>query len=144
MKLEQQVVSLEMAQRLKELGVKQESVSYWREFQLDSEFEKIAIWDVDTEMSYRSTISSIIQSISAFTVAELGEMLPEFVGKHSEYFLECYKTYCVPSEAGYQIRYADNNGIGDPIILHSVSEDTEANARAKMLIYLIDNNIIFL
>ena len=64
MKLEDQVCSLELAQRLKELGVKQESLWVWREYGHGFELE---LRDEDTfgEMT------------AAFTVAELGEIMGE-------------------------------------------------------------------
>jgi hypothetical protein len=67
MKLEQQVVSLELAKKLKELGVKQESLFYWNRHKSEISWglsqtncSKISHWE----------------TISAFTVAELGELLP--------------------------------------------------------------------
>ena len=67
MKLEKQVCSLELAKKLKELGVKQESLWYWNQtFEAKRKphpylFE-VQGWD-KTHHKY-----------SAFTVAELGEM----------------------------------------------------------------------
>jgi hypothetical protein len=63
MKLEEQVVSLEVAQNLKALGVKQESVLVW----IDGH-----------ELSFIDQgDASSVSLASAFTVAELGEILKD-------------------------------------------------------------------
>lgn len=71
MKLEDQVVSLPLAQRLKELGVNQESQFVWYYIDAPSGYAGPEIgW---TGYDLPSDASEII---AAFTVAELGEMLP--------------------------------------------------------------------
>ena len=70
MKLEDQVCSLELAKKLKELGVKQESLFYW--------------WFVRNDMGDDVFVSDTkpvngTEYWSAFTVAELGEMLPKYI-----------------------------------------------------------------
>lgn len=145
MKLEQQVVSLELARKFKELGVKQESVCYWRQFQLDSEFDNQIIWDVDTEMSYRSTISNVLQSIAAYTVAELGEMLPAKLElttppmpfPKTEQTTLMFGRY--GSDGYWEVTYV---GVESENIYAEQKAATEADARAKMLIYLLENNLI--
>src|SRR4051812_36893725 len=67
MKLEQQVCSLELAKRLKELGVKQESLYYWNIRH---------IWIVLKAIGEPYITRKPEDYASAFTVAELGEMLP--------------------------------------------------------------------
>lgn len=74
--------------------------------------------------------------VSAFTVAELGEMLPS---KIQNEWLRCIKA---TNNAGidWKIRYA---AVGFELDYSlQFNEKTEANARAKMLIYLIENNLI--
>ena len=69
MKLEQQVTSLEISKRLKELGVKQNALFYWH------------VWDDESaglqKMETEDLGDTHGNSVSAFTVAELGEMLNE-------------------------------------------------------------------
>ena len=133
MKLENQVCSLELAKRLKELGVKQESLYYWSLCQgCVKEYGAKGI-----KVDYELGDSGHGDKWSAFTVAELGEMLPvKFFDK--EYDEEMYTvfsknddewiTYYVYSEEGGEAyRETDKN---------------EANARAKMLIYLIENKLM--
>jgi hypothetical protein len=61
MELEKQICSLELAKKLKELGVKQDSLFWWVNGR-----GRMELHDKHTDSD----------SVSAFTVAELGEMLP--------------------------------------------------------------------
>jgi hypothetical protein len=112
--LEKQVVSLELAKRLKELGVAQDSAFRWA---LDAGNQWVLV-------SSRIGKVDPDQRLSAFTVAELGEMLPN----GSE------------SWRNEQRRYAAEFVLpGDPKnrgTLHFAA--TEADARAAMLIHLIE------
>lgn len=103
MELNQQVCSLESAKCLKELGVKQESLFYWHETARLDGINNINQSKINSKYCY-----------SAFTVAELGEMLRE----------------CP------QLNWCDLY-TGDLIF-----QPTEAEARAKMLIYLLENKLI--
>lgn len=69
MKLEDQVTSLELSKKLKEIGVKQESLFYW----VDNEK-----WSDECQLEYIPELEfpRDENSISAFTVAELGELFP--------------------------------------------------------------------
>lgn len=123
MKLEQQVCSLELAKRLKGLGVKQESLFWWVKVKHDGEhFVKmegtIAYWEAK-----RLGFDDIY---SAFTVAELGEMLPAGIVQTDK----CKKETDLKEWALY---LAGSK--------HHVFSDNEADARAKMLIYLIENKL---
>lgn len=111
MKLERQVVSLELAQKLKKFGVKQESLFGWYGY---------SVLPTNDELEVASADNGI--GISAFTVAELGEILPQRVSSYRYERWTCTMTN--PSE---MITY---------------TADTEADARAKMLIYLIENNLL--
>ena len=65
MKLEEQVVSLDLARKLKALGVKQESYFFYSEAMPVPGI--IPHYEIQPELS--------VERFSAFTVAELGEML---------------------------------------------------------------------
>jgi hypothetical protein len=114
MKLEQQVCSLELAKRLKELGVKQDGVTYF----MDGELYFPGNLGVLKKRTDREVIA-------AFTVAELGEMFPQNFG--TRYDGQGWSVY-------------DGNGK----YVAGMSADTEADARATMLIYLIENKLITL
>lgn len=131
MKLEQQVTSLELSKRLKELGVKQESYFYhWNtgiDFEIISRIGLAIVGDKEIPENY-----------SAFTVAELGEFLP-FRFSHGERncYLECTKT----SDNQWNIiyRYRMREGMVQEC---GTTATTEADAHAKMLIYLLENNLL--
>lgn len=131
MKLEQQVVSLELAKKLKELGVKQESLFYWS-MQVGGHFSP-------QFRGYTSALSGRqVPYFSAFTVAELGEMLPtEYREKNRwHYSLVMSRTHTIHLNY-WSVRYEHEDGSYE-----QRQADTEADARAKMLIYLIENDLV--
>jgi hypothetical protein len=72
MKIEEGVCSLELARRLRALGVKQRSVLYWVVPRSgESNLSSLEYADVR-----RSWLDGMLERVSAFTVADLGEMLP--------------------------------------------------------------------
>ena len=108
MKLEQQVCSLELAKQLKELGFKQESLFWWQD-----------CGDGTVELMYGKTDSNFGIPVQyyypAYTVAELGEMLP----------------------LGYASwRNRKDFMCQDHLEELEIRAETEVDARAKMLIYL--------
>jgi len=150
MKLEQQVCSLELSKKLKELGVKQESLFFYnsKTMELQKGF---------TSHTDRKGIHH--WSISAFTVAELGEMLPKSIciykksKKKLRYkwltgtFYHPYFYYPIENDKGYGFglmytTYVWFETQNDKDILHAELAHTEANVRAKMLIYLLENKLL--
>lgn len=147
MQLENQVVSLELAKRLKELGVKQESLFYWTSFEPGSYILAVHIGT--------TLFSSLLglslgnrdgeYDISAFTVAELGEMLPSSMRfpfangrlRAIKQHLHIFKGW---DDKGWFINYT----AAGTRRLETIKADTEADARAKMLIYLLENKLITL
>jgi len=149
MKLEEQVVSLELAKRLKELGVKQDSYFYWAD---DSIVSTVNL-DILLEDEFVRSLSGInndwpdqeIKELSsAYTVAELGEYLNLPIDKnhkingrfHQNIYLDFgFKRFRLvsSSEAGFS---------ESTKILAQFESDKEADVRAKMLIYLLENKLI--
>ena len=145
MNLNQQVTSLELSKKLKELGVKQESHWYWESYYLpeittdrhnniiDSKYIR---YIADKRPVIRSGfLTSKLKYYSAYTVAELGELLPEG--------FESHKTILAPEN------YSKNPNLDTPdYCIKSFGEiiydKNEANARAKMLIHLLENKLITL
>lgn len=74
MELEDQVVSLELSKKLKELGVKQESIFSWLQYPHTRAGEPN-----EWELSYTKLPVDNPLWVSAFTVAELGEMLKQAI-----------------------------------------------------------------
>jgi hypothetical protein len=131
MPLEKQVCSRELAKRLEELGVKQESLFWWGE----------------SKLTYTGGLTSQAQlngGISAFTVAELGEMLPDEINipskngkprshnhwlRFGRYRVSVNRFWCAYPGGNTRTNLEER-------------ADTEADARAKMLIYLLENKLI--
>jgi len=132
MKLEEQVCSLELAKRLKELKINQESIFYWRRW---VPIRGSSYITPEWSLSYYKGSDDDYEVISAFSVAELGELLPDLIKIRAEnYFItmDCDKyIYYENIKKTCEIHFMDN---GD--------EFTEADARAKMLIYLIENEYV--
>lgn len=124
MKLKDQVVSLELAKKLKELGVKQESLFAWYYIDAPTAY-------TGPELGYRGIDfpSEASDIIAALTVAELGDLL-----KHSDYYLP----YSSEDWTVWECRVG-NTEDGDKQYLQA---PTEADCRAKMLIYLLEHQLI--
>lgn len=136
MKLEQQVCSLELAQKLKELGVKQESLFYWTDYQ-SATFDKGEFIQKFWVAGFNDPLEEDGATYySAFTVAELGEMLPKEL-KIGEYI---YDVEFYWSDKEWFISYAKYvDGIHRE---HEIYAETEADARAKMIVYLLENKLM--
>ena len=132
MTIEQQVCSLELAKRLKELGVKQESLFVY----IKTKHAK-GIYYV-TEAIKPLLAMPDTEWYSAFTVAELGEMLPaSFDWTGTNVFVEFGKS----SIHGDYLINLRECAHPERMTIH-IRADTEADARAKMLIYLLENKLI--
>jgi len=138
MTIESQVVSLELAKKLAELGIKQESLWYWGRWG--------KIWEL-----VQTNPQANLDKYSAFSVAELGELLPMAID---------YKDDCFPPDddpqrywldiqkqsRGWQVDYLWEDPEARPSlkVLKELAgrAPTEADARAKLLICLIENKLI--
>lgn len=149
MKKEDQVVSLEHAKEMEELGLKQDSLVSWiyysheslygmsgEEIRRDVEFE----WGLDCELCHNV---EYIKKYAAPTVAELGEALKgeiiegdATITKRNHYYLDCGK---IESEHTYYVRYIRHDTGDTFCITHG---NTEANARAKMWLHLRKKGLI--
>lgn len=128
MKLENQVVSLELSKRLKELGVKQESAFYFETITND-EGDR-AVTNLRFGKFYDDAANKKhVSYISAFTVAELGELLPIN-----------FRSYRWAGHPDGEAWFCNDDSIVG--VSERVTECTEADIRAKMLIYLIEKGIV--
>jgi hypothetical protein len=137
MKIEDQLTSLELSKRLYELLVKQDSLFVWREYPnsmyFDKKIDSTKIVDTIWLLGIPAHLSpDFLGQCSAFTVAELGEMLPCYYKPKHALLME-------KVEPLYFVSYRLNATFKDPITFH---DKKEADARAKMLIYLIENGLI--
>jgi hypothetical protein len=126
MKLSEQVISLEQAKRLKDLGIEESSQFYHFKGKITTEAYGNDYWP-------------------AFTVAELGVMLPhpsslnEMGGWLHNSECDTTSTDGLPWYLLWEYDLdKENAGFGR----HIVSGVTEAEARASMLIYLLENNLV--
>ena len=111
--LEKQLTSLRLSRELKKLGVRQDSVYLWIEYP-DGTFH------VELTRYAISLGGKEKELFAAFTVAEHGKALPQGI---------------------YSYKFAENDyRVWNKTI--SFSETKEADARAKMRIYLIKEGII--
>ena len=117
MEVEKQVSNKKLSKKLKYLGVEQESMFYWV---IDKNDSWLAYIRTKEEFKQLSEMNYDCEIISAFTVAELGS--------------EDYETTC----------------FGDMYFCRNIFDKrikvshTEADARAKMKIYLIEYKLIVL
>lgn len=137
MKLEQQVCSLELAERLKELGVKQESLFCWKHNTLSPD-GPINEWVIS---QFPGRMSSDY-FIAAFTAAELGEMLPPeingFVFRHEKYR---DKQIPLATVTRHSVGYYEL-GHEDEIRFEARYGDSDTEVYARMLIYLLENKLV--
>ena len=118
MNLQDQVVSLELSKRLKELGVEQDSIFYWAET-----FDNIEKF----KLFFDGKPDKKAREYHAFAVAELGEMLPCFT--KTEKYLSKGKVRWNSTE----YVTAEN---------HSCHAESEVDSKARLLIHLIEKGIV--
>ena len=119
MKIEDQVCSLENAKKLAELGVVRESLFFWELNKANKYFPgRVTFGDPSVDNSWSIPYP-------AYTVAELGRMLPRAYTMQNPYLP---KLWICKSCFDWD--------------WHTENEDNEADARAKMLIYLLEKGHI--
>ena len=143
MELEKQVCTLEQAKRLKELGVKQESNFYHNNGAVWYLYD-VTDWGMQTQF-YEDCLNDARlperdDIISAFTVAELGEMLPYENEFNKSFFYSGYHSQLGKWECQH-VGWKENAHHGRQL-LHKEYGESEASARAAMLIYLLENNLL--
>lgn len=130
MKAENQCCAREQAQRLAELGVGNTndigSIFYW-------------VHDLGEgwELSYFMEIPRFLhieEMVSAFTVSELGVMLPPILIDHATPH-QWHKN----DTDKWLVEYFNDDVLSPKF---SAAGDTEAQARAAMIIFLLENNLI--
>lgn len=124
MKLEDQLCNLELSKKLKELGIKQESLFFWEVLDENA-------YGIRFEVKFLPFSCPGIEKYSAFTASELLEMLPRNLMGNT--------LSVIPSEKHFCCRY-------DFMAMHyscldKLPDKNLANACAKMLIYLIENKL---
>jgi hypothetical protein len=138
MNLEQQVCSLELAKKLKSLGVKQESFFAWvYSPEPGREWEAHLISKDMTEYPDKPYLS---QQACAFTVAELGDMIHNNVNEWAQGWNDSgcfYHFQYGPKGAGSMMK---TPMFGNKF--SALDSETEADARAEFLIHLIKEGVV--
>lgn len=168
MKLENQVVNLELSKKLKELGVKQESLykycgghTWYYDDQENGRFEECSYDGILGDDEYCAFAELTCEFfVSAFTVAELAQYLPariqfkKKVKKNPDWSIDF-----IPDEeleelkhAGFLtivkpgrwcVNYLSNACFGTQNMAEVFwDENNWANAMAKCLIYLLENKLL--
>lgn len=122
MKLEHQVCNLELAKRLKDLGVKQESLFYW--------VQNLSSGKIGLITANAPADDHYDNYYSAFTVPELGEMLPPVLNTKRRKYEIFFSYWNNGWFAEYKIPSLETARI-------SKNSWSEADARAKLLIEII-------
>ena len=131
MKIENQVTNLKLSKRIDELGVKKDSVWWWR-------YETLQLKkDIEDKDGFPRG-----RSIPAYTSDELGELLPAV-------FNEKHYLYCEKLNDGWLINYKSEEDDGTYIWSPrneklEITDKKLSDAMAKMLTYLLENNLITL
>ena len=129
MTLQQQVSSLELSRQLKELGVPQKSLWYWVHPSAGwASGNKYKLFPINHLFKNSLFVVGKDCGISAFTVAELNNFLPAKINNGEFRFRKRKK-------GGYELYYGREKSIV------SFSENLP-NVFAKMLIYLLENELI--
>ena len=137
MEFKKQVVSFDLAKKLKELGVEQDSLFWWR--------EHLSGCKIDLIKAVNPPDDDYCDYYSAFTVAELGEILPKTIfnknkthyqGDYFQKYLGGDKQWLV----GYECDCPELQSREERIV-PNYCDFKETDARAQMLIYLLEKNL---
>lgn len=139
MNLKDQVTNLELSKILKNLGVKQQSLFYWSKLSMQNEYHLEFRTNLETS---EVILADCTDYISAYTVAELGSILPKEIpriDKYNPFELSCEWRLHYCGEKMWHIIYESYDGAVKDFIIY---DRKEADARAEMLIFLIKNGHI--
>ena len=153
MELAEQVVSLELAKRLKELGVPDNSHLLWVEkdfiVSYNQETNKSEVTETKWHLydnSPRTYFGEFNTIIPAYSVAELGKMLPRQIDYEDNFYLpkleykhKYYKlSYFNEFKNPYYLKHKNSTMHEHEFFI----DEIQANALAKMLISLLEKKFI--
>lgn len=155
MNLNDQVCSLELAKRLKELGIKQESLFFWSKLSIQTEYKLELRRHMQTQ---ELILADCTDYISAFTVSELGELLPNKILIEANAPFDCFAIYITKFNSvdeksiitnNYIVNYECDSTPAEGIdawlrrkLTSNFYDKNLADAMAKMLIHLLENGLI--
>lgn len=133
-----EVPSLELCKKLKELGYPQDGGWYWKKWK-EKENWKLGFVK-EEEKQYFLTYVDLIK---APTVRELGEWLPAILKVKNHNFFLIIKQDFIGGQFHWLIGYMYETLHSSVHLNDSIHRDIfEANARAKMLIWLVENSYV--
>ncbi len=153
MNIEKQVCSLPLAKKLKELGVEQKSTWYWNTIYLGE--PQLSLYNKDTEgdgflkcgvnaMDFPDISDFREPYYSAFSGTELGVLLPDyFIFPNTDSKVKVCRVEDAMYDNGKHICYMQQ-GVGNKSIhmVCYVINAYEAEARAIMLVYLLEHKLV--
>jgi len=158
MNIEDILTSLELSKRLEEIGFNKDSLFYWVNGSITYDYDGCAEinddgqWNIWKEFTKPDKSDYTLKSepvedienkiINAYTASELGEILPKNFYYEKERYTIQYGWDGARTDPVWKIRlehWLENGGRKD---IEIFTDKSEANLRAKMLIYLIENNLI--
>jgi len=137
MKLQDQVTSVEISNKLKDLGIRVSSIFYreWR----GAKEDEVEMFE-DGESHY------YLDGVNCYTIAELGEMLPSWSSvQNGNAMVDGVKLFIssrddLPQENPKKVWEVAYSGPFGP--LHPYYSDKLAEAIGQMLVYLLENKLI--
>lgn len=145
--LESQVSNVELSQKLKQLGLNKRSLfSWWEVTKKGIHRDKGWYLEISTAKIGKTFLVGR-ELVHAYISTELGELLPHHLNEHF-----AFTTYKM-DDKGWWVDYVDMRpetichpfifyGLGGVELAVGQSEKTEADARAKLLIFLLENHLI--
>jgi hypothetical protein len=141
MNMNEQVISLELAKKLKELNIEQDSYFFWCKtapILTSSGTDKAPEWkELHLFDEWTRKKIDYYESYSAFSCSELGVMLPKYIKKNDfeYYYSQVPSKHCNE----WVIFYGNSFTFLENCEVEDVSE---AECKAKMLVYLIENGLM--
>ncbi|MDP4145615.1 MAG: hypothetical protein Q8936_14205 [Bacillota bacterium] len=155
MPLEQQVCSLDLSKRLKELGIKQKSLFYW----INPEYTIDNVHEIIYEQNTYINPPKPDFYYSAFTTAEVMNLLPNritilgnepfdsfrlriqksFIVEHDMVLIDTYiaNYHCDTTECSGEDSWLDRT-----LFPKNMWHENSANTLAKILCFIIQNNLV--
>ena len=134
MNLEQQVVSLELAIKLKEAGIKEESLFAY--------YGNAGTWhDAVVSMDMYTTVDEEFKEhklLPAYTSCELAELLPSALERTATW-LTITRQW---KKGSWKIAYVPDDGEPNATHYGPIEADTLADAMAKMLLHLKEKELL--
>lgn len=129
-----QFCTLDQAKRLQELGVIQDSMNYWHKMGKD--------WEVIPVANIHNLKQSITHDLcySAWSTNELGEILPPVIQEYKTPSLRLVEKFgTMKMTKRFKIGYTV--GEKETEFAYFCDGKTEAEARAKLLIFVLENDL---